>query len=189
MTVKQDRVKRATHLLLEAIGEDPDREGLRDTPARVARFWAEFMDGDHGTVNRIFPQEGAHYDEMIVLRGIRFYSLCEHHLLPFTGTATVGYVPNGAGLLGLSKLARIVRRHAASLQVQERLTAQVADEVMELTGALGVGVYIEAVHLCAAMRGVRSEDSAFVTSVMRGVLLTKPEARAEFLSLARHAGS
>ena len=187
MTVDRQMTADAVDLLLHAIGEDPEREGLRDTPARVARFWAEFLDGDHGTVNRIFPQEGAHYDEMIVLRGIRFYSLCEHHLLPFSGTATVGYIPNGAGLLGLSKLARIVRRHAAALQVQERLTAQVADEVQELTCALGVGVYVTAVHLCAAMRGVRSEDSEFVTSVMRGVLLSKPEARAEFLALARDA--
>lgn len=187
MSVDQEKARLAVDMLLRAIGEDPTRPGLEDTPARVARWFTEFLDADHGNVAVMFDTEGESYDEMVVLRGVRFASLCEHHLLPFTGVATVGYVPGKGGVIGLSKLARIVRVHASRLQVQERLANDIADQVERITEGLGVGVVLRATHLCATIRGVRAEGTEFVTSSLRGVFLAKPEARAEFLALARGA--
>lgn len=171
-------IEDATRLLLRALGEDPQRAGLRDTPARVARFWQDFMEPDYGQLDRVFDSS---FDEMVMLRGVRYYSLCEHHLLPFYGKAAVAYIPDSRGVLGLSKLARIVFKHASRLQLQERLASDIADELQELTGARGVGVSISGVHLCACMRGIRAVDSQFVTNVLRGALHDEPAARAEFL--------
>lgn len=180
--VQRILVEDAITALLLAIGENPHREGLTDTPARVSKFWYEFLDGEQGQLDRHFAGES--YDEMVILRGVRFYSLCEHHLLPFFGTAAVAYIPNGT-LLGLSKLARIVRKHAGRLQVQERLTHGIAAEVQALSKGRGVGVSVEGQHLCAAMRGVRSQDSVFVTNVVLGAMREDAAARAEFLDAVK----
>lgn len=180
--VDRREVEVAVAHLLVAIGEDRNRPGIVDTPARVARFWEEFMEGADGTFDRVFPDA---FDQMVILRNIRFYSLCEHHLLPFFGTAAVAYIPNGEGVLGLSKLARIVRKHAQRLQVQERMTQDIAAEVQHATNANGVGVSVTALHLCAAMRGIRSTDSEFVTNVVTGAMRDEPAARAEFFDAVR----
>lgn len=175
----QAQAELAVLQLLDAIGEDWTRDGLRGTPARVARFWKEWMSWDPGTLDTLFDGQES-YDEMVTLRGIRGWSICEHHLLPFSFTATVGYIPD-AKLLGLSKLARIVQKVAHRLQLQERMAVEIADELERLTGAKGVGVVIEGVHTCAAMRGIRQDGASFVTTVVRGALRERPEARAEFL--------
>ena len=160
--------------------DDPEREGLRETPARVARMYAELLIPKPFTFTT-FDAEGA--DQMVVVRDIAFYTLCEHHLLPFFGHATVAYIPDGK-IAGLSKLARTVEHYARRLQTQERLTNQVADFLMEQLSPLGVGVVVRASHLCMEMRGVEKSGAATVTSALRGALRDKPEARAEFLSLA-----
>lgn len=173
--------------LLEFVGEDASRPGLVDTPARVLASLSEMTSG-YGldpveVLSRQFPDA---YDEMVVVRGVDFTSLCEHHVLAFTGTASVGYVPReGKGVVGLSKLARLVDVFARRLQVQERLTMQVADAIEEHLDPLGVGVVIAARHSCMGCRGVRKPAAEMVTSALRGVLRTKPEARAEFLALAQ----
>lgn len=183
---QHDRIAAAARALLVAIGEDPDRPGLADTPRRVAAFWMDFLHGDHGTIDRVFPEEGATYSGMVILRGIAVQSMCEHHMLPFFGTAVVAYLPGPkAGLIGMSKLARIVARRASGLQVQERLTEMVADDVEAITSARGVGVSIRAHHMCAGMRGIRQPGVEFVTNTLRGEMLTEPETRAEFLDAAR----
>lgn len=176
--INENAVQRAIRDLLLALGEDPDRDGLRDTPARVMRFWVDFLEPNYGQLDRVFETP---FDEMVMLRGVRYYSLCEHHLLPFFGRAAVAYIPDSRGVLGLSKLARIVFKHASKLQLQERLASNIADEVEELTKARGVGVSVSGVHLCACMRGIRAVDSEFVTNVLRGVMHDEPAARAEFL--------
>lgn len=175
----------AVRSLLEYVGEDPDREGLVDTPGRVLRALAELTQGhlqDPSVIlERTFPD---HYDEMVVLRGVTFTSLCEHHLLPFVGTARVGYIPApGRGVVGLSKLARLVQCFAQRLQVQERMTMQIADALEEHLHPLGVGVLVEAHHSCMGCRGVRQPGAVMVTSALRGALRDEPETRAEFLSL------
>lgn len=172
--------------LLEHVGEDPTRPGLADTPDRVLRALAEMTSGyqlDPAEIlARQFPDD---YDEMVIVRGVTFTSLCEHHMLAFTGTATVGYIPApGLGVVGLSKLARLVDCFARRLQVQERLTMQVADAIEEHLHPVGVGVVIRAEHSCMGCRGVRKPGAEMVTSAMRGALRTKPEARAEFLALS-----
>ena len=175
--------------ILEAIGEDPDRQGLRRTPDRVedaleflTRGYRETL--AHAVGNGVF--EEAH-ESMVLVRDIEIYSLCEHHMLPFYGRAHVAYVPDGR-ILGLSKLPRIVDMFARRLQVQERLTDQVADAVMEVLGPRGVGVVVEAAHLCMMMRGVEKQNSKTVTSALRGIFRDDPKTRDEFLRLA-HAGS
>jgi GTP cyclohydrolase I len=175
--------------ILEAIGEDPDRQGLRRTPARVqdaleflTRGYRETL--AHAVGDGVF--EEAH-ESMVLVRDIEIYSLCEHHMLPFYGRAHVAYVPDGR-ILGLSKLPRIVDMFARRLQVQERLTDQVADAVMEVLGPRGVGVVVEAAHLCMMMRGVEKQNSKTVTSALRGIFRDDPKTRDEFLRLA-HAGS
>ena len=165
--------------LLLAIGEDPDREGLQDTPARWARWWAEFMDHDPGTIDRVFADTS---DEMVVVKGLRVYSLCEHHLLPWYADVTVGYLPTGQ-VIGLSKLARIAHLHAHQLQVQERYTTQVADTITQVTGSPDVAVVARGVHLCMVARGVRTEGT-MVASCMRGRFREHPQTRSEFLQLA-----
>lgn len=176
----------AVRRLLEFVGEDPNRDGLADTPDRVVRSFAELTDGYHVDVAALLStQFDARADEMILVTGIDFTALCEHHLLPFTGTATVGYVPADGKVVGLSKLARVVDAFAHRLQVQERMTEQIASAIVEHTGAIGVGVIVRARHACMGHRGVRKPGAEMVTSSMLGALRDKPEARAEFLALAR----
>lgn len=167
--------------LLAALGADPRREGLRDTPPRVARTFAELLTPQPFRPTT-FPND-AGYDELVVVGGIRFTSLCEHHLLPFRGVAAVGYLP-GERINGLSKLARLVEAFARGLQVQERLTAQVADWLRDHLAPRGAGVIVEAEHLCMSLRGVRA-DARTVTSALYGQLRDDPATRQEFLQLAR----
>ena len=183
--IDQARVERAVREMLLAIGEDPDREGLQQTPARVARAYAELFAGLHEDprhhLNATFD-EG--HKEMVILRDIPFASLCEHHLLPFTGVAHVGYIPQGR-IVGLSKLARLVEGYARRPQVQERLTSEVADAIMEVLRPDGCGVVVEAVHTCMTIRGVEKPGAVMVTSAMRGGFRQRPETRAEFMSFVR----
>lgn len=173
----QDAVRR----LLRALGSDPSSPQLRDTPRRVAAAYAELLTPASFAPTTFPNDEG--YDELVVARDIPFHSLCEHHLLPFVGTATVGYLP-GARIIGLSKLARVVDLFARGLQVQERLTVQVADWLDDELAAKGVGVVLEAQHLCMTLRGVRSAGGQTVTSALRGLIRDDPRARSEFLSVA-----
>jgi len=174
--------------LLTLIGEDPDREGLQRTPERVARMFAELTEGyrtdPEALINDALFEVA--YDEMVVVRDIEFYSLCEHHLLPFFGKAHVAYIPNGR-VLGLSKIPRIVEMFSRRLQVQERMTEQIADFLEELLHPQGVGIVIEAAHMCAMMRGIKKAHARMVTSAMRGVFKTNLQTRNEFLSLIGYA--
>ncbi len=181
--VDGQRVREAVVELLEAVGEDPAREGLADTPRRIAEMYAEVFGGlaqdpsEHLEVGF----EVAH-DEMVILRNIPFYSMCEHHLLPFHGEAHVGYLPDGR-VVGISKLARVVEEYARRPQLQERLTSQVAETIMGALEADGVAVVVEAEHLCLTMRGVRKPGSRMVTSAMRGQFKRSSVTRSEFLAL------
>ena len=179
--VDQDRIAAAVREILIAIGEDPDRDGLRNTPSRVARFYAETAAGLHDEPARHLKVTfEADHDEMIMVRDIPIYSLCEHHLVPFFGTAHIAYIPGLDGrITGLSKLARLADGFAKRPQVQERLTAQIADAIEDALGPRGVLVVIEAEHLCMAMRGVRKPGSSTVTSAVRGIMRTDPSARSE----------
>lgn len=170
--------------LLVAIGENPDREGLKDTPKRVVKSWGELFAGYTQNPNEILStcfEDGA-CDELVILRGIEFSSMCEHHMLPFRGVAHVGYLPNGK-VVGLSKLARLVDCYAKRLQIQEKLTGEIADTITEVLQPKGVGVVIEAHHQCMSCRGVGKQGATMVTSAMRGVLRDSQVARGEFLSL------
>lgn len=175
------RIEEATLLLLYAIGEDPEREGLRETPARVARAWLEFANYDAGSVDTAF--ESVETDQMVVLKGIRVYSICEHHLLPFWADVSIAYL-TGDKVLGISKLARIAQKHAHKLQLQERLTQEIADEVAQLAATEHVAVHASGQHLCMQMRGIRS-DATMVTQVVRGVFREDPRTKSEFLSLVQ----
>ncbi|MDP9806639.1 GTP cyclohydrolase I [Trueperella bonasi] len=177
-------VERAVRELLVAIGEDPDRDGLLDTPSRVARSYAEIFGGLHENpaehLDKVFD---VGHQEMVLVRDIPLYSMCEHHLLPFHGIAHVGYIPADDGrVTGLSKLARLVEGYARRPQVQERLTSEVADAIADRLGASGVIVVVEAEHLCMSMRGVRKPGSKTVTSAVRGTM-HDPATRAEAMSL------
>jgi len=170
--------------IIEALGEDPHREGLKDTPERAAKAMEYLTEGYRQSVDQIV--NGALFesddDEMILVKNIELYSLCEHHLLPFIGKCHVAYLPNGK-IIGLSKIARLVDVFAKRLQVQENLTKQIAQTLRSVTNAKGVGVIIEAQHLCMMMRGVEKQNSIMTTSVMLGLLREDPRTRAEFLSL------
>ncbi len=177
------RAEAAVRELLIAVGEDPDREGLLDTPARVARAYAELLSGMRMSAEDVLTTTfDAGHEEMILVRDIELWSMCEHHLVPFTGVAHVGYIPAETGkITGLSKLARLVDVFAKRPQVQERLTTQVADALMELLEARGVIVVIEAEHLCMTMRGVRKAGARTITSAVRGIMhnaATRSEAMA-----------
>jgi GTP cyclohydrolase I len=181
------KVERAVRQLLEAIGEDPDRDGLRETPARVARAYAELFWGVGRSpaeeIDKFFESET---DEMVIVRDIPFHSMCEHHLLPFVGRAHVAYIPSGGRITGLSKLARAVDAASRKPQVQERLTAELADAIMGAIRPQGVLVCVEAEHLCMTMRGVRKPGTLAVTSAVRGVFLEDAATRSEaFALLAR----
>ena len=179
------RAEAAVRELLFAIGEDPDREGLKATPARVARSYAEvfgglFVDPDE-VLQTTFDED---HDELVLVKDIPLYSICEHHLVPWHGSAAVGYIPGADGrITGLSKLARVVDLYARRPQVQERLTSQVADAVMRRIEPQGVIVVVQAEHLCMAMRGVRKPGSITMTSAVRGIFQQDPRTRAEALSL------
>jgi GTP cyclohydrolase I len=180
----QARAEAAVRELLIAVGEDPDREGLVQTPARVARAYAELLSGMRLSAEDVLTTTfDAGHEEMILVRGLELWSMCEHHLVPFTGVAHVGYIPNENGrITGLSKLARLVDVYAKRPQVQERLTTQVADSLMEILQARGAIVVIEAEHLCMTMRGVRKPGSKTVTSAVRGTM-HNAATRAEAMSL------
>ncbi|MCY3014846.1 MAG: GTP cyclohydrolase I FolE [Planctomycetota bacterium] len=181
--VDHPRIERAVREILLAVGEDPDREGLLQTPARVARMYAELFSGLHQDprvhLQTAFTEK---YDEVVLVRDIAFHSVCEHHLLPFIGKAHIGYIPDGR-VLGLSKLGRIVEVVARRPQVQERLTETVADLLVEELGAKGVAVVVEAVHTCMTIRGIRKPGSECVTSAMKGLFRSNVSSRAEVLSL------
>jgi len=173
----------AVRTLLEELGEDPAREGLVDTPDRVRRMYAELTDG-YGTDPEALLNGASFavdYDEMVVVRDIEFYSLCEHHLLPFFGKAHVGYLPRGK-VIGLSKIPRVVDMYAHRLQVQERMTQQVASFLMDRLDPKGVGCVIEATHLCTVMRGVKKQEATMVTSSMLGTFRRDGRTRSEFLT-------
>ena len=177
------RVERAVRDILTAIGEDPGREGLLRTPHRMRRMWLELSRGyrvdPDSLINGAVFDVG--YSEMVVIKGIPFYSLCEHHMLPFFGTASVGYLPRGR-VIGLSKIPRIVEMYARRLQVQERMTQQIADFLQSRLNPYGVGVVVEAEHLCLAMRGVQKGGATMVTSSVLGTFRTTKETRDEFMS-------
>ena len=183
--VDQARIERAVREILLAIGEDPDRDGLRDTPARVGRAYAEQFSGLRGEPEDVLTTVfDADHDEMVLVRDIELYSTCEHHLTPFFGFAHVGYIPNEKGqITGLSKLARLVDLYARRPQVQERMTSQIADALMTVLEPSGVIVVIEAEHLCMSMRGVRKPGAKTVTSAVRGIIRESDRTRAEAMSL------
>jgi GTP cyclohydrolase I len=185
---ESERIALLTWGLLQAIGEDPDRQGLVKTPARVAKSWSFLTSGYSVSVaevanDAVFPAEGS---EMVIVKDIEFYSMCEHHLLPFFGRAHVAYIP-GEKILGLSKFARIIDVFSRRLQVQERLTTQVAEAVGELLSPEGVAVMLEGTHLCMAMRGVEKQQSSTVTTSMLGVFRSDARTRNEFLAALQQA--
>ena len=177
------RIERAVREILIAVGEDPDREGLIKTPNRVARAYGEMLaglqDDPHRHLKTVFHEQ---YDEIVLLRDIEFHSLCEHHLLPFTGRAHIAYLPNGK-VVGLSKLARLVEGFARRPQVQERLTTQIADALMEELNPAGSACVLEATHTCMTVRGVGKPGSTMVTSALRGIFKDNSSSRAEVLAL------
>lgn len=175
-------IQEAVLHILQAVGENPERDGLKRTPERVARMYAELLSGYHidpsAVVNdAIFEVK---YDEMVLVRDVEFYSLCEHHLLPFMGRVHVAYIPDGK-VLGLSKIPRIVDMFARRLQVQERMTRQIADVIRDLLHPQGVGVVVEGLHLCMMMRGVQKHNARMTTSAMHGAFRANPATRQEFL--------
>ena len=178
--IDRDAVQRAAYELLEALGADLDSEGLRETPRRMADAFGEMLTPEPFNLTT-FPNDGG-YDELVVVRDIPFQSLCMHHVLPFHGVAHVAYLP-GERILGLSKLARVVELFARDLQLQERLTIQIADWLQERLAPKGVGVVLEAEHSCMALRGVQKPGSRTVTSALHGLVRDDPRTRAEFLSL------
>ncbi len=181
--VDQPRIERAVREILAAVGEDPDREGLLETPARVARMYAEMFSGLHEDPRRHLGKAFTEkYDELVLVRDIAFNSVCEHHLLPFMGQAHIGYIPDGR-VLGLSKLARVVEVVSHRPQVQERMTEQIAGLLEHDLGAKGVAVVIEASHTCMTIRGVRKPGSLCVTSAMKGIFRSNVSSRAEVMSL------
>jgi GTP cyclohydrolase I len=177
------KVEEAVREILLEVGEDPDRQGLKGTPDRVHRMYAELTAGYHVDPDRLI--NGAVFDvdysEMVVVKDIPFYSLCEHHLLPFFGTASVAYIPRGR-VIGLSKIPRVVEMYARRLQVQERMTQQIADFLNERLSPQGVGVVVEANHLCAVMRGIRKPGTVMTTSAVLGLFRSRDRTRAEFFS-------
>lgn len=184
----RDQIPELVESLLSELGEDPERQGLKDTPARVSRALRELTDGygvspEDVIADAVFDQD---YDEMVVVKDIPFYSLCEHHMLPFFGSCHVGYLPKGK-VVGLSKIPRLVGIFAHRLQLQERLTKQVAEALNDALAPKGVGVVVEARHLCMEMRGVQKPGGQLITSCMLGTFRKDPRTRAEFLDLVRRS--
>ena len=180
------KIEKAVRMILEAIGEDPEREGLRETPTRVARMYSEIfcglMEDPEMHLQKIFSED---HEEMVIVKDIPLYSMCEHHLLPFYGKAHVAYIPHRGNVTGLSKLARVVEGFAKRPQLQERLTSQIADSIMRRLNAKGVLVVVEAEHMCMTFRGVRKPGSKTVTSAVRGLFQKSEATRAEAFSLIK----
>jgi GTP cyclohydrolase IA len=191
MGVDKGRIEKAVREILEAIGEDPDRDGLVRTPVRIAEMYEEIFAGLHDDPSQhLTVTFEAEHDEMVMVRDIAVTSLCEHHLVPFTGRAHVAYIPGNDGrITGLSKIARLVDGFAKRPQVQERLTTQIADALVEVLNPTGVFVVIEAEHMCMSMRGVKKPGSLTITSAVRGLFKTNPATRAEAMSLITHPGN
>lgn len=180
----KERIKAAVREILIAIGEDPDREGLVETPDRVARMYEEIFAGLHKDPRsdiKIFKEDN--HEEVVLVKDIPLYSVCEHHLLPFIGVAHIAYIPKMGNILGLSKVARIVDTIAKRPQLQERMTSEVADVIMEAISPMGVAVVVEAEHLCMTMRGIKKPGSKTVTSALRGTIRTDARTRAEIMAL------
>jgi len=186
-TISQAEAEAAVRTLIQWAGDDPDREGLLDTPARVARSYKELFEGyetePRKYLERTF-EEVAGYDQLVVLKDIRFVSFCEHHMLPVVGVAHVGYLPTDR-VVGISKLARVVRGYARRLQIQEKMTAEIAQAIHDVLKPHGVGVVVEAEHSCMTLRGVNTPGSSLTTSTLMGVVRDDPRTREEFLRLAR----
>jgi len=182
LNIDYQAVSKAVFEVIKAVGEDPEREGLRNTPDRVSRMYAELLSGYSADPQRIINDAlfNINYDEMVLVRDIEFYSLCEHHMLPFLGRAHVAYLPKGK-IIGLSKIPRIVDMYARRLQVQERMTRQIADLLQQTLEPQGVAVVVEAVHLCSMMRGVKKHDARMTTSAMHGAFRANLATRQEFL--------
>ena len=181
--VQEEAISEAVTTILKSIGEDPDREGLQRTPERIARMYGELTAGYH--IDPLKLINGAlfevDYNEMVIVKDIDFYSLCEHHLLPFFGRANVAYIPNGK-VIGLSKIPRIVEMFARRLQVQERMTSQIAGFIEDILRPYGVAVVVEGVHMCSAMRGVKKANATMVTSALTGSFKDNAETRTEFMN-------
>jgi GTP cyclohydrolase I len=186
MNIDYAKIEQAVRMILEAVGENPDREGLLDTPKRVARMYAEAFEGlnvdEEKYFDTVFSED---HEEMVLVKDIPFYSMCEHHLVPFFGKAHVAYIPRGGRVVGLSKLARAVETVARRPQLQERITATVADAIVRKLDPHGVVVVVEAEHMCMTMRGVKKPGSKTVTSAVRGIFTNDAAARAEVFSLIR----
>ncbi len=184
--VDLEKIARGVRLILEGIGEDPERPGLRRTPERVADMYAELTSGMREDPHQhIVPLPGEAYDEMVIVKDIHIYSVCEHHLAPFVGRCHIAYIPKGGRILGLSKLARLAETFARRLQVQERLTSEIADTLFEGLKPLGVMVVIEAEHTCMTLRGVKKPGAKTITSALRGGFRKDPRTRAEAMALIK----
>jgi GTP cyclohydrolase I len=180
------KIEKGVRLILEGIGEDPKRPGIRETPGRVAKMYEEIFVGLETDTDELLKTiEGESHDEMVLLKDIPFYSICEHHLLPFIGKAHVAYIPAGGRIVGLGDLIKAVEAFAKRLQVQERLTTQLADLIMNSIKPKGAMVIVDAEHLCISMRGVRKPGSRTVTSAVRGIFRTKQSTREELLELIK----
>lgn len=182
--IDKEKIKTAVMMLLEAIGEDPEREGLIDTPSRVARMYEEIFSGLNLNPAELLQVSFTEFhDELVLVKDIPLYSMCEHHLLPFYGQAHVAYIPRGGKVVGISKLARVTDAYARRPQLQERLTSQIADCINQNLHPHGVAVIIQAEHMCMTMRGIKKPGALTVTSAVRGIFETRAETRAELLSL------
>ncbi len=190
LDVGKQHIEHAVHDILVNIGEDPDREGLLKTPHRVAKMFGELTEGYHVDVDELVNGAVFHvdYDEMVVVKDIEFYSLCEHHMLPFYGKAHVAYIPDGK-VIGLSKIPRIVDMFARRLQIQEQMTTQIADVIDDVLKPQGVAVVLEGVHMCSVMRGVKKQNATMTTSRMLGCFRENDKTRAEFLQHLSRGGS
>ncbi|MGD8535220.1 MAG: GTP cyclohydrolase I FolE [Candidatus Aminicenantes bacterium] len=181
-----EKIARGVKLILEGVGEDPKRAGLKETPRRVASMFSEILGGvSENPARHLRVIQGEKHDEMVLIKNIPLYSMCEHHLLPFAGVAHIAYIPKGGRIVGLSKIARVVDNLSRRLQVQERLTKQIADLIMEHLKPLGVMVVIEAEHMCMSMRGAKKPKSLTVTSALRGSFRTHSATRSEAMTLIR----
>ncbi|PTL40615.1 GTP cyclohydrolase I FolE [Alkalicoccus saliphilus] len=184
--INHQKIEEAVTMILEAVGEDPGREGLQDTPKRVARMYEEIFQGLHQDPKEHFKTIfGEDHEELVLVKDIPFYSMCEHHLVPFFGKAHIGYLPQGGKVTGLSKLARAVEAVTKRPQLQERITSTIADSLVETLEPQGVMVIVEAEHMCMTMRGVKKPGSSTITSAVRGVFREDEAARSEVLSLIK----
>lgn len=184
LQVDRERIKKAVVEILLAIGEDPQRSGLEETPDRVARMYEDIFGGEKENIAEVLGKvHELEHDEMVIVKDINFYSMCEHHMVPFFGVCHIGYIPDSKRIVGISKLARIVEIFSKRLQVQEHFTTEIADAIMEHVKPKGVGVVVKARHLCMEMRGVRKPGASTITSVVRGTFRSDIRTREEFLKL------